>query len=268
MPITLNDDNGNIFAGGDGSDGDLVLQDGFGRERVHLIADCQRMELHNTNGDIISMMGGGANMRLGTNGQSGDIYLYPTDASDIFKRDAPLACGQQLGLRFAKAHGAAAAALLHLAKREEGDAENKLEWQRIEQNIKEHIGLLALLTGKLDLVIFQQHRDLNVRAYGNGCEGLTVFVRAGDQIVAQLDRFNFAFLHLLPEVRIPDLSALGLASVAKERDDQEKGKKDAAPNHKLLHPGVLALGWLLVGIVLVAHQVIPFAIQINVGARG
>ncbi|NEQ49613.1 MAG: hypothetical protein F6K11_05690 [Leptolyngbya sp. SIO3F4] len=84
MPITLNDDTGNIFAGGNGTDGDLVLQDGSGRERVHLGADGQRMELHNTSGDIISMIGGGANMRLGTNGQNGDVYLYRSNTSDIF----------------------------------------------------------------------------------------------------------------------------------------------------------------------------------------
>lgn len=82
--IRLEASGGNIFAGGQGADGDLVLEDGSGRERVHLNADGQRMEIHNTSGDIISMIGGAANMRLGTNGQSGDIYLYPTNADNIF----------------------------------------------------------------------------------------------------------------------------------------------------------------------------------------
>ena len=84
MPIVLDDSAGNIFAGGEGADGDLVLQDGSGRERVHLNADGQRMELHNTSGEIISMIGGGANMRLGTNGQQGGVYLYRSNTSDIF----------------------------------------------------------------------------------------------------------------------------------------------------------------------------------------
>lgn len=84
MPITLSDTDSNIFAGGSGADGDLVLQDGSGRERVHLNADGQRMEIHNTSGDIISMIGGAANMRLGTNAQNGGIYLYRSNTSNIF----------------------------------------------------------------------------------------------------------------------------------------------------------------------------------------
>ena len=38
MPVSINSDTGNIYAGGDGSDGDLVLRSSQGTNRVHLDA--------------------------------------------------------------------------------------------------------------------------------------------------------------------------------------------------------------------------------------
>lgn len=58
-PTVQIDGRGNIFAGGNGSDGDLVLRDGRGRDRVRLDAD-------------------GANLYMGGSGADGDIVLYPS----------------------------------------------------------------------------------------------------------------------------------------------------------------------------------------------
>ncbi|PSN14184.1 hypothetical protein C7293_12810 [filamentous cyanobacterium CCT1] len=84
MPVNIDNANSDIIAGGSGSDGDVLLRDGTGQNRVTLDANNQRMEIRNSDGEIISMIGGSANMRLGTNGQGGDVYLYPSSTSDIF----------------------------------------------------------------------------------------------------------------------------------------------------------------------------------------
>lgn len=52
--------------------------------RVHLSAGDQRMEIRNASGQIIAMIGGTGNIRAGSNGEGGDLYLYPSSASDIF----------------------------------------------------------------------------------------------------------------------------------------------------------------------------------------
>ena len=57
-PTVQIDGNGNIFAGGDGSDGDLILRDGRGVDRVRLDANS-------------------ANLYMGGGGADGDIVLYP-----------------------------------------------------------------------------------------------------------------------------------------------------------------------------------------------
>jgi hypothetical protein len=68
MPtITLEENSGNIRAGGGGADGDLILSDHSGNARIHLDADT-------------------AAMYVGGNGQDGDVVLYPS-----FKgNDSPL----------------------------------------------------------------------------------------------------------------------------------------------------------------------------------
>jgi|SRR6185503_8396611 len=59
MPISIDSDTGNINAGGDGADGDLVLRSNEGQNRIHLD-------------------GGGGNAWLGGNGTDGDLVLFPS----------------------------------------------------------------------------------------------------------------------------------------------------------------------------------------------
>ncbi len=63
MAISINSANGNIVAGGDGSDGDLVLRSNDGQDRIHLDAD-------------------GGNAWLGGNGADGDLVLFPNDGDN------------------------------------------------------------------------------------------------------------------------------------------------------------------------------------------
>jgi hypothetical protein len=63
MPVSINSDTGNIYAGGDGSDGDLVLRSSQGTNRVHLDA-------------------GGGNGWFGGSGADGDLILFPSSGAE------------------------------------------------------------------------------------------------------------------------------------------------------------------------------------------
>lgn len=69
MPISIDDSNGNIIAGGGGSDGDLVLRANNGDDRMHLDA-------------------GGGNMWAGGNGADGDLVLRAEDGQNRMRFDA------------------------------------------------------------------------------------------------------------------------------------------------------------------------------------
>lgn len=64
MSISINSNTGNISAGGDGTDGDLVLRANDGTDRVRLDA-------------------GGGNMWLGGNGADGDIILFASSGDNV-----------------------------------------------------------------------------------------------------------------------------------------------------------------------------------------
>lgn len=82
--ITLESAGGNARLGGQGQSGDVVLSDSSGTERVHLNANGQRIEVHNSAGEIIGMLGGAGNIRAGSNGEEGDLFLYRAEAGSIF----------------------------------------------------------------------------------------------------------------------------------------------------------------------------------------
>ena len=62
------------------------------------------------------------------------IFLGFINARDIFKGDAPVGLGQELGLGLAKAHGFGAAAL-HLARHKHPEADQSQNGKGIAQNI-------------------------------------------------------------------------------------------------------------------------------------
>ena len=179
------------------------------------------------------------------------------DAGHVVESDLARTFGQQLGLGLAEAHRAAAAALLHLAQSEEGDAEDQQERQRIEQDIQQHIWLFSLATGELHPVVFHQPGDLDVIGHRNGREGFPVLERAGDQLVAKLHVLHFTLDHCIAEVGITDRSARALPGIAEKGDDQQQGEEYPAPDHQLPDPGVGSVR-LLLGIVLVAHRLDSF----------
>lgn len=106
MPISINSDTGNIFAGGDGSDGDLVLRDNSGQNRIRLDAGGGNAWLggNGADGDLvmfrasgnntstanasIHMDGNGANIFAGGQGADGDLVLRSTTGQNRIRLDA------------------------------------------------------------------------------------------------------------------------------------------------------------------------------------
>ena len=82
--IHINSGNASISVGGQGVDGEIVLRDGNRQNRVFLGANSQRLEIRDDSGNIISMIGGDANVRLGSNDKSGNAFFYPASATNIF----------------------------------------------------------------------------------------------------------------------------------------------------------------------------------------
>lgn len=75
---------GDMFLGGNDVGGDLFVRDGENTVRARLSAGGQRIELSNRQGQIIGMLGGGGNVRAGTSGETGELYLFGAQASNIF----------------------------------------------------------------------------------------------------------------------------------------------------------------------------------------
>jgi hypothetical protein len=111
MAISINSDTGNILAGGDGSDGDLVLRNGTGQNRIRLDADGANgwfggngeegnVVLFAASGDnettsqaTIQLDGGGGNIFVGGNGSDGDLVLRNGTGQNRIRLDADGANG-------------------------------------------------------------------------------------------------------------------------------------------------------------------------------
>lgn len=87
MAVSINSDTGNIYAGGDGGDGDLVLRSSAGENRVHLDA-------------------GGGNGWFGGSGSDGDLVLLPTSGENGQLADATIHLDGQGANIYAGGHGA------------------------------------------------------------------------------------------------------------------------------------------------------------------
>ena len=89
--ILLDSENGNIVLGGDGRDGDLILNNRSGGATILLSGDSANVNMggNGQDGDLvlkdgsgnltIHLNGSGGNLHLGRNGQDGDIMLYDAD---------------------------------------------------------------------------------------------------------------------------------------------------------------------------------------------
>ncbi|MCP9485279.1 MAG: hypothetical protein MSC30_05435 [Gaiellaceae bacterium MAG52_C11] len=106
MPIVIDDSSGNIFAGGGGSDGDLLLRGTDESDRVHLDAGAANAWLggNGQSGDLVvfaaggdnetaaqatvHLQGSGGNIFAGGSGTDGDLVLRADDGTDRIRLDA------------------------------------------------------------------------------------------------------------------------------------------------------------------------------------
>lgn len=106
MAISLDSNTGNIFAGGGGNDGDVVLRANNGDDRIRLDAGGGNawlggngadgdLVLFRSGGDNVTLAeasihldGGGGNIFAGGSGSDGDVVLRATDGADRIRLDA------------------------------------------------------------------------------------------------------------------------------------------------------------------------------------
>ena len=173
------------------------------------------------------------------------LFARFVDARDIVEGDAALLLGEQLGLRLAEAHSAArAAALLHLAQHEEGNAQDQDERQRLHQQIHPEIGLLFGLTGIFDIMGVEKRRELRI-GYGIGREPFAILELTGDPIRRDRYFLDGISANLGPEVGIGDGRALLRYPLAVEEGDEHQERKEHACQYqRALDPGI-ALRFLI-----------------------
>jgi hypothetical protein len=92
------------------------------------------------------------------------------DPGDVLERHPALLLGEQLGLRLAEAHRPRAAALLHLAEREEGDTEDQQERQRLHQDVQQDVRLFGAGARVAHAVLVEQRGQLGVVGHRHGGE--------------------------------------------------------------------------------------------------
>jgi hypothetical protein len=173
MALSLNSTTGNIIAGGNGADGDIVLKEGTGQNRIRLDAN-------------------GGNAWLGGNGADGDLVLFPSSGDNATLSQATIHLDGQQANMFAGGNGADGDIVL-----KEGTGQNRI---RLDAN-----GGNTWLGGNGadgDLVLFPSGGDnttlsqatihldgqqANMFAGGNGADGDIVLKEGTGQNRIRLD---------------------------------------------------------------------------------
>ena len=145
--------------------------------------------------------------------------------------------GQHLGLGLAETHRARSAAFLHLPQREERDAQDQHERQRLDQDIEQDVGFFRLLAGIFDAVVLQQLRQRRVVGDGDRAEAVAVLELAEDAVLADLHFRNRAFDDLGAEIGIADCVG-HIGAGAEHRHHHQQGEEDAPPYEQALDPGI------------------------------
>lgn len=92
--IVLDGENGNIIAGGNGADGDLILIDDQDRQRVHIDSDLGNVYIYNEYNNAsekkkrIRIMGQTGNIDCGGGDKDGDLILRDADGNIVIHIDA------------------------------------------------------------------------------------------------------------------------------------------------------------------------------------
>ena len=170
------------------------------------------------------------------------LFARFVNASNVCKGDLALAFGKHFGLALAKAHcPASAAALLHLAQYEKGNAQDQNEWQRLDKDIGENAHFLFLSARIGNALFFEQSGERGIASNRNSAKFVAIGERSGDQILRNLCLFDGPLSHFAAEVRIGNWFANLFLRAAKCGHRYQKRKEDAAPNEQALNPRVRAI---------------------------
>jgi hypothetical protein len=83
ITITLNGNTGDISAGGSRQDGDIILKDGSGNERIRIDAQTGTIIIKASDGqNRLRVDGNGGNIWMGGNGADGDLVLFRSDGDN------------------------------------------------------------------------------------------------------------------------------------------------------------------------------------------
>jgi hypothetical protein len=86
--ITIDPGSGNITMGGNGRDGDLLIQNKDGKRTFWLDGDEQNLKIQRPDGTVFVELGKHGNLTLGGGGLDGDIILRKSDGKDVVHIDA------------------------------------------------------------------------------------------------------------------------------------------------------------------------------------
>ena len=86
--VVLDAQNGNLTLGNHGQDGDVVLKDGAGQNRIHLDPGNHTIKMFNSDGTLLAELGRNGNIRLGGGNHDGDIEMYNNAEKRTIHADA------------------------------------------------------------------------------------------------------------------------------------------------------------------------------------
>jgi hypothetical protein len=153
-----------------------------------------------------------------------ELLLGLVDTGDVVEGDLARLLGQQLGLRLAEAHGAAAAAALHPVHEEDPDADQQQERQP-EAERRDEAGLLLRRRLDLDAVLPEVGNHV-VAARLDGLEGDAVGGGDIDPLAVEPHRGDLAGLDAVEEVRVADLAAHRRAAAVREDVEQRHHQEE------------------------------------------
>ena len=135
------------------------------------------------------------------------VGLGLVDAGHVLERDAAVPLGQQLGLRLAEAHGAAAARL-HLAHEEDPHADQQQHREPVDQHAQDRGHVLLGRPGRdLHALLVQPLDEVGVLGRDGGEGAALVAVDAGNAVLGDGHFRHVAGFDAGQKLRIADLVA-------------------------------------------------------------
>ena len=167
------------------------------------------------------------------------VGLGLVHARHVLERDTAVTLGQQLGLGFAEAHGAAAARL-HLAHEEDPHADQQQHREPVDQHAQD--GGHVLLGGPrrdLDALLAQPLDEVGILGRNRGEGAALVAVGAGNAVLGDGYFRHVAGLDAGQELRIADLvAAPALAGILEEVEKRHQQQADDDPDREVPEIGI------------------------------